>query len=61
MPSASRLKHLERQPALSALNDTKGVSGVVATRLLDVPEPLPTDAPKNLRERANKAMDHFRK
>jgi hypothetical protein len=57
--SASRLKHLERQPALSALNDTKGVSGAVATRPLNLPEPLSTEQPRSLRERANEAMDHW--
>ena len=51
-PSASPFKHLERQPALSALNDTKGVSGAVANPPLSA-EPHA----KSLSERAREAMD----
>jgi hypothetical protein len=46
VPSTSRFKHLERQPALSALNDTKGVSGAVATPPLNL-EPLSNTAEKS--------------
>jgi hypothetical protein len=59
VPSASRLKHLERQPVLSALHDTKGVSGAVATRPRNHPKRPSTEHPKGLRERANEAMEHW--
>jgi hypothetical protein len=55
--SARVFKHLESQPALSALHDTKGVSGALATRPLHLVEPLSTEQPKTLSERANDAMD----
>lgn len=58
VPPTSRFKHLERQPALSALNDTKGVSGAVATRLLTVPEPLSVE-PRSLSDRAREEMEHW--
>jgi len=56
VPSTSGSKYLGCQPALSALNDTKGVSGAVATRPLDLPEPLSNEQPKSLSQRAKEEM-----
>lgn len=56
VPPKSRFKHLERQPTLSASNDTKGVSGPLANRPLDPAEPTPGQ-PKSLPERAREEMD----
>lgn len=63
----SRFKHLERQPALSAVSDTKGIPGAVANRTdagwraWKRPQPQPPVQPKSLAQRAKEEMDLWRK